>query len=129
MLTVDDLAWFWEQYVDDAARRDHPDASPLNATDLHLLPPTLILLAGKDPLLDEGNAYAAALAKAGVAVLTHVYDGEEHGFLTRPGLVTGAAEAVADAASWIRTLRPDRPTLPPEMVRKLFPPIREGRAS
>jgi acetyl esterase len=76
-----DLAWFARLYVPEMADRCHPDVSLL-AGDARGMPRTTILLAGCDPLRDEGLAYAAHLAAAGVAVDVHVFEGQIHGFLT-----------------------------------------------
>jgi acetyl esterase len=79
------LQWYWDQYVPDAADREHPYAAPLNAT-LTGLPPAVIVLAGHDPLRDEGIAYADALAAAGVATVRCPFEGGIHGFMTMPML-------------------------------------------
>lgn len=47
MLTRDDMAWFWEHYLD--GRPVTPDAAPLLADDLAGLPPASIAVAGFDP--------------------------------------------------------------------------------
>jgi len=61
------MEWFWNHYAD-PADRTNPKASPLLAADLSGLPPTMIVTCQFDPLRDEGDAYAEALAAAGVPV-------------------------------------------------------------
>ena len=79
------LQWYWDQYVPEAADRGHPYAAPLNAA-LTGLPPAVIVLAGHDPLRDEGIAYADALATAGVTTVRCPFEGGIHGFMTMPML-------------------------------------------
>ncbi len=66
VLTRPLMEWFWDHYADPADRSD-PKASPLRGS-LTGLPPAVIVTADFDPLRDEGRAYAAALAEAGVPV-------------------------------------------------------------
>ena len=75
-LDAADMALFDEHY---AADRDHHRTSPLLA-DQHGMPPTLVVTAGLDPLRDEGRAYAAATALAGVPTVFHEAAGTIHGF-------------------------------------------------
>jgi acetyl esterase len=80
LLTRDAIQWFWDCYVPNSADRQPPLAAPLRAADLTGLPPALILTAEFDPLRDEGEAYGAALAAAGVAAETQCYQGMIHDF-------------------------------------------------
>jgi acetyl esterase len=79
------MRWYWDQYVPAAADREHPYASPLRA-DLAGLPPAVVVIAGHDPLRDEGMAFADALDTAGVTITRCVFEGGIHGFMTMPTL-------------------------------------------
>ncbi len=80
------LQWYWDQYVPAHADRTNEYVSPLYAAALDGLPPAVIVIAGHDPLRDEGLAYADALERSGVAVNSTVFDGGIHGFMTMPML-------------------------------------------
>lgn len=93
-----DMRWFFRHYLpDDAPSPPTPDLAPLQATTLTFLPPTHLVLAGHDPLHDEGAALAARLATEGVAVTTVEHPGLCHGFLR----FTAASAAARDARSEI----------------------------
>jgi acetyl esterase len=81
VLTTDDMRWFWRHYLSREEQGREPLASPILAKSLADLPPALVITAGCDPLRDEGEAYAARLRDAGVAVTLTQYPGMFHGFL------------------------------------------------
>jgi len=101
LLSAKLLGWYWDHYLPDTAARAHPHASPL-AGALDGLPPAFVLTAENDPLRDEGEAYATALAAADVPVRALRYDGQIHGFLTLVGQFDGGARAMADIAAFLR---------------------------
>jgi acetyl esterase len=92
------IAWYWSMYLESPDDGMNPLASPLKAADLSGLPPATVITAELDPLRDEAELYAAALAKAGVPAEVIRYDGMMHGFFTMVGLLDVAREAVATAA-------------------------------
>ena len=100
------MAWFWDAYLPEVERRSEPFASPLRASDEQLagLPPAFVIVDEADVLRDEGEAYAARLRAAGVAVTTVRYDGITHDFMMlNPLSDTHATRAaVAQAISILR---------------------------
>lgn len=100
LLTTDTMEFFTDCFVPDPARRSEPDASPLRAPDLSGLPPALLLTAEYDPLRDEGEAYAAAMAAAGVEVVAERYDGAIHLFW-QLSTTTASQRAMGQIASFL----------------------------
>ncbi|MCW2818625.1 MAG: lip [Marmoricola sp.] len=95
------MGWFMEHYAPEGTDLRF---SPLDAESLEGQPPAVVVTAEFDPLRDEGEAYAAALEKAGVQVVSRRYDGMIHGFFDMGGFSTGAAAAVTDAIGLFRDL-------------------------
>ena len=89
------MRWFVDHYLRDAADREAWRASPLRAASFANLPPALVVTAGFDPLCDEGEAYAKALAGAGVPVAHERFDGQIHGFLNMGRMVADSGRLVA----------------------------------
>jgi acetyl esterase/lipase len=105
-LAAKGMAWFWDAYLPDLERRSEPYASPFRASDEQLagLPPAFVIVDEADVLRDEGEAYAARLREAGVAVTTVRYDGITHDFVMLNPLSNTRATraAVARAISILR---------------------------
>jgi acetyl esterase len=101
-LNTAEMVWFWDHYAPDEAEREHPHVSPIRASDLAGLPPAHIVIAGHDPLRDEGLAYAAALESAGVPVTVARYDDQIHAFFWLVNVMESADRAITDAGAAIR---------------------------
>jgi acetyl esterase len=99
------MRWFWDQYTVDENERAEITASPLRATSDQLagLPETLVITAEADVLRDEGEAYAAHLRAAGVAVTATRYLGVIHDFVMLNALreTHGADAAIAQAVAFL----------------------------
>ncbi len=81
LLTRENMDWFMEQYIGNRDLSDDPGFAPLIAGDHSNLPPAEIIVAGYDPLRDEGMAYAEVLGAAGVPVNLVNYEGAVHAFM------------------------------------------------
>ena len=96
-----EMDWYWDRYVPDRESRALADLNPLDAG-LGGLPPTLVMTAEHDPLVDEGEALAAAMAIAGVPVVATRHLGMIHGFFRDPWLFASSAHAVDQVAGFLR---------------------------
>lgn len=82
-----------ENYLVGAEDRTDPRLSPLHG-DVTGVAPAYVVTAGFDPLLDEGNAYAAKLQEAGVDVVHQCEEGLIHGFANMVAVGRVAPQAV-----------------------------------
>lgn len=102
VLTRDAMAWFQRNYLNGAEEADDWRASPIKAESHAGVAPALVVLAECDVLFDDGQAYAAALRRAGVPVELKVYDGMIHGFFSMAPAIDGAVTAQADAVAALK---------------------------
>jgi acetyl esterase len=103
-LTAEDMLWFSGHYLAEGADVNDPRASPIRAASLAGAPAAVIGTGEFDPLRDEGEAYAKALADAGVEVRLQRYDGMIHGYYGMGVHSAAAASAVADMNQTLRDL-------------------------
>ncbi|WP_277068979.1 alpha/beta hydrolase [Saccharomonospora viridis] len=101
-LTEEHMVWFIDHYAPAGVDRTDPRLSPLLADDVSGLPPAYIATAGFDPLRDEGEAYAAKLAEAGVPVALSRQADLIHGYANFLGIGKRFREALAEAAGALR---------------------------
>ncbi|MER7083912.1 acetyl esterase [Saccharopolyspora kobensis] len=90
LLSVDDLAHHYDQYLPDPRRRSDPAVDLLNA-DLRNLPPTVVATAEFDPLHDEGVELAEKLRATGVPVRHVPGPGLVHGYFLMQDIVPAAS--------------------------------------
>lgn len=94
-LTAADMDYFTDHYLTDPAQKTDPRVSPLLADDLSALPPAYVVVAGFDPLRDEGIAYAEAMREAGVPVTLERAGSMIHGFANMGLISPNAREYIA----------------------------------
>jgi acetyl esterase len=109
-LTLATMAWFADTYLGNDDGGDWR-VSPIRA-DLRSLAPAVVHTATFDPLRDEGNRYAQALAAAGVVVTAREFPTLNHGYFGLGGVSAAVDAAAAQAARDLREIL-DLPTLPP----------------
>ncbi len=102
MLARDSMRWFTAHYL--TGKHDAVDwrVSPLRAPSLARVASALVVMAGFDPLRDEGDAYARKLREAGVRVDAICYGGMTHGFVPMGRLIETGNRAVAHIAATLR---------------------------
>jgi acetyl esterase len=100
-LSRNDMAAYWAAYAPSAESRADPRAAPLLA-DLAGLPPTHLVAASLDVLLDDTLALARRLGAAGVPHELKRVEGVGHGFIGLGRMVDAADAAIAGAAAFAR---------------------------
>ena len=103
LLTRGNILWFYDHYMKQPEDVANPRFSPILAEDLSGLAPTLLIVAGHDPLRDEGLAYGERLKDAGVTVELSNYEGMVHGFLSFADAVDQGKVAIEQVATALRT--------------------------
>ncbi len=89
-------------FLPDLVSRDDIRVSPLRHDVPAGLAPAYVCTAGFDPLRDEGEAYARALADAGVPVELHRFPDLIHGFFNIVGVGRRPRAAVLDIADALK---------------------------
>ena len=104
-LTRPQMEWFTAHYLSGAqVDPADPRISPLRAPDLSGLAPAFIVTSAFDPLRDEGEAYAAALRKAGNSVGLRRFGGMIHGFINMVSVSRVSHDALIEIAGATRAL-------------------------
>jgi len=93
LLTRAAMVWFQGHYLRSPADAEDWRASPIKAANLAGVAPAIIVTAECDVLHDDGERYAAALRRAGVAVEYREYAGMIHGFFGMVPIIDDAMNA------------------------------------
>lgn len=117
LLTAAAMRWFVGHYLG-GGDPDDPRVSPITFTieELAASPPALVVTAGFDPLVDEGDAYAARLMAAGVEVDAVRLDGQIHGFVGLWRVIPDGSEVLETMTRWIGAATGDGRASNPRVV-------------
>ena len=99
-LSRDSMDWFADCYAADLA---HWRGAPLKGACAGL-PPTFVLTAALDPLVDQGRAFAAACVSAGVDTRYREAPGTIHGFANMRRILPSAAIETDRALGFLKAL-------------------------
>ncbi|MEJ7770389.1 MAG: alpha/beta hydrolase [Geodermatophilaceae bacterium] len=95
------MEFYWDCFAPEGVDRSDPDVSPSYAADLSGLPPAFVLTCEYDPLRDEGEAYAAALADAGVPTVAVRMVGMIHSFFRLPAAFDASRAAISQVSAML----------------------------
>ena len=97
------MRYFWSNYLGGANDSPNTYAIPHNATSYKSVAPALIVIAGFDPLKDDGERYAQKLAMDGVDTELLVATTLPHGFVFTLGAVPEARRVASIIFEKLRT--------------------------
>ncbi len=102
VLPVERINWYLDLYLPEGQDRRDPRVAPIFSDRLAGQPDAMIVVAGHDPLWDDGQGYAARLRDAGVAVELVEYPGQVHAFVSVTGVIPQGNTALRQVAGWLR---------------------------
>lgn len=102
-LDAKEMDAYWRAYAPGASA-DEPEVSPLRA-DVTSFPPTFLVTAEHDVLRDQGEAFAASLAAAGVDVTASRTLGVMHGYWRHPDRLAAAGATVVSVRAFLEEQR------------------------
>lgn len=101
-LSREGFDWMLGQYLGPRDDPSDPRVSPFRANDVHGLAPAMVVTAGFDPVVDQGELYARKLKAAGVPVVYRCYDHLPHAFSAFAGVASAAETACWEIAGLLR---------------------------
>ncbi|MBM0103412.1 alpha/beta hydrolase [Steroidobacter sp. S1-65] len=103
MLGADEMAGFWNNYLNSPDEARNPLVCPVHA-DLRGLPPVFMVIPECDILTEQNWRLADQLEQAGVQVTTSFYPGASHSFLEAMSISAISNRAIDDTARWLREI-------------------------
>jgi acetyl esterase len=104
VLPVERINWYLDLYLPKDQDRLDPRVAPLFSDRLAGQPDALIIVAGHDPLWDDGQSYADQLRKAGVPVDLVEFPGQVHAFVSITKVIPQGDAALRQVANWLRKM-------------------------
>ncbi|NWG23797.1 MAG: alpha/beta hydrolase [Pseudorhodoplanes sp.] len=101
LIMSQEMAWYWNHYLPDAASRTNPLAAPLLA-DLEGLPPLFVAASEFDPLRDDSVALVDRLKAAGVPVEFRLWNGMIHSAVNLTGWIAAMGPHVDEIGAFLR---------------------------
>lgn len=96
------MDWFFQNYIPDGTDPANTRISPAQEMQLDGLSPAIVVTAGFDPLVDEGEAYARHLDAAGVDVEYRCFETLAHGFTAFTGVSAVSDQTCTEIAELVR---------------------------
>ena len=102
VLPVERISWYLDLYLPKDQDREDPRLAPIFSSRLAGQPEAMIVVAGHDPLWDDGQIYGKMLKKAGVAVEMAEFPGQVHAFVSVTGAIPQGNQALRKVADWLK---------------------------
>lgn len=104
LLNHDRMLWYLSLYLDNQDDLLTPRVSPMFSDRLPGQPQAMVIVAGHDPLRDDGIAYVDALTSAGVKADLVEFPGQIHAFMSLTKVLPQGNAAIRQAADWLKTV-------------------------
>lgn len=102
VLPVERINWYLDLYLPEGQDRADPRVAPLFSDRLAGQPDALIVVAGHDPLWEDGQAYGDLLRQAGVTVEMAEFPGQVHAFVSITDVIPQGNQALRQVADWLQ---------------------------
>ncbi len=102
LLNHDRMLWYLNLYLADGQDPLDPRVSPMLSDRLTGQPQALVVVAGHDPLRDDGTNYADRLKAVGTQTEVIEYPGQIHAFMSMTKILPQGNDAIRTSAEWLR---------------------------